>query len=134
MFYALVEAGSEGLSYKDFRKDYGWTRGQVYQAVQELRLSLDDEHSSSTIACEPSGARQPWRYILLPGQAVGDSSESRWLSNRLDDLEQRLATMKSVCSVAARETDGRTLGGKKARILLRHIKAAEAEISYLVAA
>jgi hypothetical protein len=84
------------------------------RVIQHHRRHLGD--SSLAILCAP--VQNVWLYWLSrdPEEIKG------YGARRLDDTEARVRTIKAVADRAVVITDGRTLAGKRARIISRHIR------------
>lgn len=77
---------------------------------------------------EPNGFRQPWLYRLIDGGQIVDGEATRWVDNRTGDIDRRLVTFLSVLATAVRSTNGRTVKGRKARVLQLHMNRALEDI------
>lgn len=108
----------------------GWSRAQRIVAVRRLRDNLATTGAGMTVVCEPNGHQLPWLYRLVSLDAV-KADRSRWLPNRIQDVERRLKTILHVVDAVVDGTDGRTLLGKKARIFQLHIRRAFEDIGLI---
>ena len=78
--------------------------------------------------CELNGFRQPWVYRLV----AGNFDDARpWMENRVSDCEGRLTTLGSVVGTIAKSADGRSVAGKRARIMHRAIARAMEDLAEL---
>lgn len=88
---------------------------QFDRAVRALRSILAGDEIN--VICNSQGFGQPKRYHL-----VGDLERAQpWISVRYKALEGQLQTVLNVSSSLVEATDGRTLEGRKARLIHRHI-------------
>jgi len=130
LFDQLVEADQ---TYETLGVSMGWSRSQVIKYVQVLRDVLAAQADTISVTCDPDPLDPlgPWIYTLRGGGGIVDPERSRWLINRLGDAERRLVTIRHVVDIAAKNLDGRTIEGKKARIYALHLKRAEEEVAML---
>jgi len=101
------------------------TRADV--VVRDFRLLFGDDDTINLVAT-PSGQRERWDYSL---QGTLEGAEP-WALNRIADAESRLDTMAAVLASIERGIDGRTLAGRKARILRRAITRAREDLADLM--
>src|SRR5262245_40860874 len=89
------------------------------EAVHDLRMLLAYDDTINLVAT-PQGPREPWLYSL-----EGSIDPSRpWITNRIGDSETRVTTINAVCRSLVSANDGRSIEGRKARVLemgTRHI-------------
>lgn len=112
--YSVVQP--EGYEAKQAEDELQWTHAQFTRAVRQLRriLGSDDEIN---LICTNQGFGAPMLY-----QLVGDIERAGpWVTTRLRALESQLETVHSVAASLARGTDGRTVQGKKARLIHRYV-------------
>src|SRR5262245_17849949 len=131
--YDMLADAPDGMLSSEIEATAGWTLNERLKAAQTLRDWLAMEDDTITLTCDPDPyiPLGPWRYRLIGGNGVIDPEQSRWMINRLGDMERRLATIKHVIDVAAKTLDGRSIEGRKARIYRMHIGRAEEEIAML---
>lgn len=110
--FDLLAGEPDGLTVTDMRCALGCGVTATEQAIRDLRLTLGDSDSINVV-CDPQGQGEEWRYRL-----VGDlDGNRRWIANRLGDTESRLRTMRAVATSLVAATDGRTLDGRRARLI-----------------
>lgn len=115
--FGLAAKRIDGFTYQDIEHAFGWDRFHFYWVVSQLRRILAAEADTINLICTPQGSREPWLYEL-----VGTYEDAApWSQNRVGDLETRLVTIHSVASTLVNATDGRTVGGRKARKIRRTI-------------
>ena len=102
----------DGTTKPDLCTRLDATPDRLDRAIRQLRRVLGEGDTINLIA-EPDGLRQPWRYRL-----VGKLDEARpWVKNRRRDLTTRIRTMALVADSLVAGSDGRTLDGRKARLM-----------------
>lgn len=116
LLYDFAVSKPDGFTYADAVEEFGWDRAYFFAVVREVRLDLAGD--SITLPCVPQGHGELWLYTLIGGS---DESGKKWQQNRIGDTESRLQTMEAVSSAIARDTDGRSVVGKKARKISRVI-------------
>ena len=142
LFDLLVD-NPDGLRYPEVEEETGWSSCIFQATVQSLRdwLAVDGNDIDGvhyTLPCdpEPGNWRGPWVYCLTPGDEVEPSAAAaegkRWLINRLSDVDRRLVTVQNTTVNIVRQTDGRTVVGKKARDLHKTISRAMEDLDELV--
>jgi len=115
LFDELV-ANPTGLTVDDMM-GWGWNHRDCNTAIHDLRAHLGVTDTVNLV-CEPQGGGERWLYRL-----VGTLSDVRgWTSNRIGDTESRLRTMQSVLGSIVSATNGRTLTGRKARLMERSVR------------
>lgn len=88
---------------------------QMPRFINALRHEFAD--GDINLVCEPNGKGEKWLYRL-----VGRPEDARiWHTNRIGDTESRLETMQSVAHSMVGATDGRTIEGRKARVIDRQL-------------
>ena len=109
--YDYLVANPEGITWENTHEDLGFPyRTYFFRVVRRLRIILGDD-DEMTVVCDPRGTRQTWLYRI-----VGNPTEAyAWQANRIGDMESRLETVLAVSTSVARNTDGRTVVGKKSR-------------------
>lgn len=114
-----LERGNDGFTIDEAQEQCEISYTQAKNLIRELRLMFGEDDIN--LVCDPQGQRQRWQYRLVAGY----EGQERWHSNRIEDSRRRLETMHAVMTSAVNGTDGRTLAGKKARIMemaLRHLE------------
>ena len=112
LFDYLVDT-PEPVVIDEIRAALGWTYRRTEQAIHDVRMALGADDSINLIA-EPDG-RGPWRYWL-----TGSAEDARWWqANRLVVLITQVRTNLAVAESIRRGIDGRTVEGRKARVLAR---------------
>lgn len=101
----------EGFTWEDAHVRYGWDRPRFFVAARELRMILghDDEIN---LVCAPTTGGAPWVYRLVGNST--DADARYWQTNRIGDMETRLATQAAVATSLAVKIDKRTVPGRKA--------------------
>ena len=116
--FTLAVDSPEGVTVADMMAALEATHAQVKVAIRDLRLFLG-EFDECNFPCDPSDQGQ-WVYRL-----VGTYDDARqWMANRLGDGEARLRTMNAMMASMVAGSDGRTIEGRKARVIetgLRHL-------------
>lgn len=101
-----------GITVEDMMASGGWSHHQANVAIHDLRTFLGTMDSIN-LPCEPQGGGERWVYRL-----VGSLDEVRgWVSNRVGDADTRLRTMQSMMASIVSATNGRTIEGRKARLM-----------------
>jgi len=117
--FLLAVAEPNGITVDDMMQHLGCNHRDVNQAIRDLRAFLGDTDDLN-FPCDPQGQGERWLYRL-----VGNYDDVRaWAANRVGDAESRLRTMQAMLASIVRATDGRTVAGRRARIMetaLRHL-------------
>lgn len=93
----------------------GITPDQFNRAVRSLRSILATDEIN--LVCISQGFGQPMRYEL-----VGNLERAQpWIKVRYAALESQLETVLNVSASLVNATDGRTIPGRKARLIHRHV-------------
>jgi len=112
-----LTANPSGLTVEDMMGLRGWTLNQANKAIRDLRLWLG-EYDNINLPCDPQGSRDRWLYRL-----TGDLAEVEdWSKNRLKDADSRVRTMHSMLASIVAATSGRTLDGRRARLMERALR------------
>lgn len=101
----------QGFTRQEAYGDLNWSREKFGRVSRRFRKV----HGQDTfnLVCSPNGKGQEWLYTL-----AGTYEDSRpWLSNREKDMMARLGTAVGVAEAIVNATDGRTLTGRKARLV-----------------
>jgi len=86
---------------------------QMPRFVNALRREFAE--GDINLVCDPNGKNEKWVYRL-----VGRPEDAQaWHSNRIGDMESRLETLQSVAHSMVNATDGRSIAGRKARLIDR---------------
>jgi hypothetical protein len=118
--FDLLVASPLGVTIIDIRDELGSTLSQARRAVQDLRRFLGD-FDDVNVPAVSQGYNQRWLYTLVQGMT---DATRWWTANRIVDTASRLVTMHAVAASIVRATDGRTIEGRKARMIevgLRHL-------------
>lgn len=111
--FDLAAFNADGFTVEDAAAALGCSPQLVSTAIRDLRSFLADD--SINLICEPAGFLAPWVYRL-----VGNFDEARgWTANRIGDAEARLLTLQAVATSVLTGTDGRTIEGKRAKIMVK---------------
>jgi hypothetical protein len=109
----LLMSTPEGVTIHQIASALGLSVRDAARVVRAFRLLFRDD--TVTLVAWTNGQNQPWLYRLA-GTAV---DAEPWILNRTQDGESRLETMQAVYTPIVANTDGRTVEGRKARIILR---------------
>lgn len=103
----------------DVMNEFDWYKRQVDQAIHDLRGFLG-EYDEVNVVCVPQGSRERHLYSL-----VGNLDGAReWTTGRIRDTETRIRTISAIASSVVSATDGRSIDGRKVRLMdvkLRHL-------------
>lgn len=110
-------AHPDGFTNEQFMAVHGLSHlAEFNQAANRLRAALSGD--TITLVCDPPGkGGERWIYRLVGNVEDG----SPWVQNRLRDAESRFATMSAVVTSLVNATDGRTLDGRRARLMLKSL-------------
>jgi hypothetical protein len=115
--FDFAAAHEKGWTVHDAARGLRWTKEEVYHAIQALR-DVFGEAKDVNLVCEPTGQRQAWLYRL-----TGKLEDVRWWGhNRTGDAMRRIRTILAVHRSVVAATNGRTLEGKMARVVVRHLQ------------
>jgi hypothetical protein len=95
--------------------EFGWSIHQFYRAARVLRKILATD--SINLVCVQQGWGEPKRYHLVGTLEKAGS----WVSHRMRGVESQLETVLAVSTSLVNASDGRTIEGKKARLISRHV-------------
>ena len=119
--YAVVHP--QGFTNEQAMLDLDWPLGTFKRAARRLRLTLAGD--SINLVCDSKGQRERWLYRL-----VGDFASARgWSANRLRDLEARLETVQAVALAIVNGTDGRSVEGRKAKLVAAVVGALREQLA-----
>ena len=79
--------------------------------IREFRLVFGE--SDVNLVANPQGKGKRWNYSLVGTPEAAQ----QWAHNRIRDAETRLQTMAAVARSIVNATDGRTVDGRKARLM-----------------
>lgn len=105
----------DGFTYEQVATVLGWDYATFMDVVRRLRLILGDEEH--TLLCTPQGSGERWLYRLTDDPDV----HLIWSRFRLRTVETSLETAEHAAQSITNATDGRTVDGRKARIILRSV-------------
>lgn len=124
----LLVSRPGGVTIHEIAAALRTTRYYADGIVRSFRLLFGDTDSINLV-CAPNGSRQPWLYSLA-GTYDGSST---WTGNRIGDAESRFETIIAIVRSIVTATDGRTIEGKRARIMLRALTRAQEDLADLTA-
>lgn len=111
LFDYLVEH-TEGVTYREAAEAWGWTRRHFLEVVLFFRRLFANDPSALVCNRDPDHLRGPWIYCI--------SQDTReWHAARMAHVETEIETMRDVASSATKVLDGRTLMGKRAKLMHR---------------
>lgn len=129
VLFDLLAGSPDGLTAGDIKAGLGCTKRLAENAIHDLRIVLGDSDTIN-VTCDPQGIRESWLYRL-----VGDIDGSRrWIANRLGDTETRLRTMQALAASLVNGSDGRTLDGRRARIIEKALRRLIEDLDDLLSA
>lgn len=114
LFDLLVRSSPQGVTILDIMDDLGVGKRVADALVHDLRMLMESDPDVNLVS-EPQDGDTRWSYSLV-GTVDGASF---WVGNRLGDAETRLRTLIAVMAPIVASTDGRTLDGRRARIMHR---------------
>lgn len=109
--FDFAVARPDGFTNADFMGEYDVSLKTFNQTANKLRAILADD--TINLVCDPDGSRSKWQYRLVGSVENG----SPWVQNRLKDAESRFSTISAVVRSLVKATDGRTVDGRKARLM-----------------
>lgn len=114
LFDFAVMHSETGFTQPEAAAALGVDVRQMPRFINALRKEFGE--SDINLIADPDGTNK-WIYRL-----TGRPEDARaWNSNRVGDMESRLTTMKAVAHSLTNSTDGRSLEGRKARIIDRSL-------------
>lgn len=129
VLFDLLAASPEGLTMGDIALGLGCGRRLADKAVHDLRIVLGDSDTIN-VPSDPQGRGEPWLYFLK-GDIDGNR---RWITNRLGDTESRLRTMRALAASLVSGSDGRTVDGRRARLIERALRRLIEDLDDLLSA
>lgn len=117
--FELAKARPAGVTIDQIARHLGVPYQEANHVVRHLRRHLGKLDSIWLVAT-PQGKGERWLYSLS-GVAMLDAADpdGRWITNRVRDAETRIEIMLSMMDAAVRGTNGRTVEGRKARVMQR---------------
>lgn len=112
--FTFLAAPGKTATISELAVELDSTVKQVRVAINDLRHFLGADRDINLI-CEPDGFRKEWGYRLV-GTYEGILW---WATNRVGDMESRLATVASVAESIVLATNGNSKAGQKARKIER---------------
>jgi hypothetical protein len=110
--FDYLAGNPNGIRLAGMMSHFKWNRAKATEAIRSLRLILGDGDSINLVA-DPTEHMGQWLYRL-----VGNYEDARWyVNNRIGDLEARLDTQVGIAQSLETATDGRTVEGRKARMI-----------------
>lgn len=106
----------QGATVEDMAAHLQCSVHAARDSIRDLRIFLGDDDQVN-LTCNPDGANQRWLYRLVT--KLDDHRE--WVANRVIDTESRIETMHAMLSSAVRATDGRSVAGKRARVMCKQL-------------
>jgi hypothetical protein len=111
LLFDFASSQPEGFDKRDAAEALGIDIAAVPDVIHNLRLELAS--GDINLVAEPNGRGNLWTYRL-----VGSTEDARiWQTNRIGDMESRLAIQQAVAHSMSVGTDSRTREGKKARLI-----------------
>jgi len=115
--FDLLVAMPEGVTVNEIGATLSIPLWRVNEVIRDLRLLLGDTDDINLV-CTPQGQQERWNYAL-----VGNLDGAReWTANRVGDTASRIRTMQAVMRSVVSASDGRTLDGKRARVIERSLR------------
>ena len=113
--YDLVVASPEGLKGSEMMALLACNKWQLDKAIFDVRRVFAADEIN--LVADPGKVREEWTY-----QLVGNLDGSRWwVTNRVGDVEIRVATVVAILGSIHNAVDGRTLDGRKINLYMRHL-------------
>jgi hypothetical protein len=124
--FDLLMDSPEGVTIDEIALHVGVVKRHADDVVHEFRLLFGNDDTVN-LPADPNGRGERWLYTL---SGTMEHSE-RWALNRIADAETRLETLHAVLASAERAVDGRSLAGRKVRILRRAVQRAREDLADL---
>lgn len=121
---AFLQNSPSGVTYAAIQLHLGCSRYIAQIRIRQLRLIYATSPTNS-VATETQGYRKQWIHKLV----THPDDAKWWTANRLNDVETRLTTIKSVGQSMLNATDARTIIGRKARKIVRTLEYLEQELA-----
>lgn len=124
--YEYAVAHPEGFTKHDVKRDLGWHSVKLSHIARVVRMRHANDEIN--LICLPEGQSQPWRYML----SATPEAIRQWGQQREGDMETRLKTMAAVASSNVNTTDGRTLDGRRARLVASTLSSLLVQLEAMV--
>jgi hypothetical protein len=128
MIYDALADAPGGMSIYDIAERVNMPVYACRKAMRSTRLTLAEGDTLFVIA-EPQGPREPWLYQLVDGKTLVDAEHSGWTTNRIGDAQSRVHLLSEAMGVAARATDGRSIPGRKARVMAKALHRLDEDLT-----
>lgn len=119
-------ASKGGQTILDIAAHLGVRVRRAQVVVHDLRQMFGHDDTVNLV-CDPQGQRELWLYDFR-GTLDGVTPWTGW---SLAHVETRLETLEAVAASIERAADGRTIEGRRARILARAIRRAREDLADL---
>ena len=117
MLFDLLADNPDGLTITQIGAEFDLNKDYMRDVVRTLRLTLGEMDTINLVADNPGDGISEWAYRL-----VGTYDEARaYIQNRVTDLISRVTTQRAIAASLVRGSDGRTIEGKKAALVHRHL-------------
>lgn len=116
LFDYMILRDADGATVEDMAAHLECSIDTATDSIRDLRRFLGDSDEMN-LTCDKQEAGQRWLYRLVT--KMEDHRE--WIGIRMTDTESRLVTIQAILASAVRSTDGRTLEGKRARVMFKQI-------------
>jgi len=116
VLFDFAAAHRRGFTYEDVSRRLHWPYPAFMGAVRRVRRILGNE--DQTLLCTPQGSGERWLYQLTSDPKV----HRTWTRFRLKSIESSLETTERAATTIMRATDGRTVDGRKARLIERSVR------------
>ena len=116
LFDYMVLQDTQGATVEDMAAHLECSVDLASDSIRDLRRFLGDSDEMN-LTCDQQGAGQRWLYRLVTKM----EEHSGWIGIRMNDTESRLVTILAILASAVRSTDGRTIEGKRARVMFKQI-------------
>lgn len=127
--FDLAVAAPDGFTVENAMDVLGLTHPQANTAIRDLRRFLGESGDTINLPADPQSKGDRWLYRL-----VGSLNEVRgWVMNRVRDTESRLRTMQAMMSSIVAATDGRSIEGRKARVMDKALRRLVEDLDELAA-
>lgn len=128
MIYDVLADAPDGMTIYDIAVKIDLPVHSCRRAMRNARLTLAEGDTLFVIA-EPQGPREPWLYKLVDGKVLVRPDESGWTTNRVGDAQSRVHLLHVAMDVAARATDGRSIEGRKARVMAKSLRRLDEDLT-----
>jgi hypothetical protein len=108
-----LAAAADGVDIEEIAADQGIGTQHARGVIRMLRDMLAED--TINVVCDPESDGR-WVYRL-----VGTLADSAmWATRQVQYVERRLVTSQDVLSSVVNATDGRSIEGRRARVMNRH--------------